>query len=432
MEHPENTAFGRSHPVAASLGTGDYVRLLHPLDAFGKPSLVWKDGRGDVHCRTYDLKAAPTWAEFGLEGDVYVTLHRFHGPRGIERLAALNGLFLDLDVDRLPADNSHDPLFWSLDVEMHIHALGLPDPTVLLSTGRGLAVIWLVDPLPPKAMPRWQAAQNALIDLFKSRGADPRCRDVSRITRLPGSTNSKNGKEAKVLTGSLLRYDFDGLADAIYIAAGRPTRAQLRERQAKKEKKQGGPPRGLPPRARFEAVQRDLDKFRDHVGGTIPRGIRNTWLHLYATCLSHTRDPEDVGNMVFEMAAVATPDLPASEVKAISKQAAGHAALPTAATPLSDGRYHYSGATAAEALGVTADTARLLDLRQIMPAEERARRKAERQAQRRREAGIADRREWLEDHAQESRRPWDALGISRATYFRRKRDGKLGLEHDAL
>lgn len=165
---------------------------------------------------------------------------------------------------------------------MHIHALGLPDPTVLMSTGRGLAVIWLVDPLPPKATSRWQAAQNALIDLFKSRGADPRCRDVSRITRLPGSTNSKNGTEAKILTGSLLRYDFDGLADAIYIAAGRPTRVQLRERQARKEREQqGGTPRGLSPRARFEAILRDLDRVRDHFGGTIPRGSRNTWLHLY-------------------------------------------------------------------------------------------------------------------------------------------------------
>lgn len=111
MEHPENADFALSLPVAATLGTGDYVRLLHPLEAFGKPSLAWKDGRGNVHSRTYDLKAAPTWAEFGLEGDVYVTLHRFNGPRGIERLAALNGLFLDLDVDRLPAGKSQAPPF---------------------------------------------------------------------------------------------------------------------------------------------------------------------------------------------------------------------------------------------------------------------------------------------------------------------------------
>lgn len=87
MEHPGNTEFARALPVAATLGTGDYVRLLHPLEAFGKPSIARKDVKGDLHSRTYECKAAPAWAEYGLEGDVYVSLHRLHGPRGIERLA---------------------------------------------------------------------------------------------------------------------------------------------------------------------------------------------------------------------------------------------------------------------------------------------------------------------------------------------------------
>lgn len=432
MEHPENKDFAVSLPAATTLGTGDYVRLLHPLEAFGKPSIVWKGVQGVVHTRTYERDVAPTWAELGLEGDVYVSLHRFNGPRGVERLAALNGLFLDLDVDRLPLGKSQSTLFWPLEVEVHSHALGLPDPTIFMSTGRGLALIWLVDALPPKATSRWQAAQDALIDLFKNLGADPNCRDSARVTRLPGSTNSKNGKEAKILSGSLLRYDFDGLADAIYVAAGCPTRAQLRDRQAQKKlNRKGGTPRGLPPRARFEAILRDLDRVRDHFGGTIPQGCRNTWLHLYATGLSHTRDATDVGSLILEIAAVATPDLPRSEVKAIAKLAVGHAALPRASVPLCDGRYHYSGKTMAEMLGVTADAARLLGLEQVIPEEERARRKAERQARRRREAGVTQRQEWLEGHGQEARRPWAVLGLSRATYFRWKKAGKLGPETEA-
>lgn len=425
MKHHDQAHF-ETASAAPLLTTADYVRLLHPEDGIGKTTLVAKDVTGRPHSKTYALATASALVDNFLDGDAYVTLHRFHGPRKGSRLAALNGLFLDLDIDRLPAGATTSAGSWSLDVMMHCLSLNLPQPTVLLSTGRGLAAIWLIKPLPPKALPRWQAAQNVLIEQFRSLGADPACRDTARITRLPGSLNSKSQRIASIIDGSLRRYDFDGLADDIFIAAGRPTREELKNRQMRQKqreaRKQSG---GLTVEARFTAIMRDLDCLRLSWGGQVPIGVRNTWLHLYATCLSHMVDAGEISDRVQRMAAEATPGLSPSEVMGVAKIAARHAALPRGNAPLSDGRYHYAGATISDLLGVTAAGARTLGLEQVMPKNERARRKAERECQRRWATGAISREAWLERNSREARQPWLDLGISRSTYYRRLKAGQI-------
>ena len=265
-----------------------------------------------------------------------------------------------------------------------------------------------------------------LIELFRSLGADPACRDAARITRLPGSLNSKSEKIASIIDGTLERYDFDQLADEIYMAAGRPTREELKHRKARRKqrgaRKHSG---GLPVAARFAAIMRDLDRLRISWGGRVPVGARNTWLHLYATCLSHTFGTAEIPDRVQAMAAAATPGLSPSEVSGVARIAARHAAFPKNGASLSDGRYHYAGATIADLLGVTAAGTRTLGLEQIMPTCERARRKAERERQRRRTAGAMSRETWLEENSREARQPWVNLGISRTTYYRRLKAGEI-------
>ncbi|WP_417808796.1 hypothetical protein [Thioclava sp.] len=420
MEHLDKSRFTDAGPAATTLSAPEYIKLIHPPGSVGKITLMTKDACGGVHSVTHTTATAPILVNCLLDGDGYVSLHRFHGPRRVDRLAALNGLFLDLDIDRLPRGSAQHAKPWAQKVTRALEKLRLPMPSILLSTGRGLAAIWLISPLPPQALPRWQSAQNVLIELFRQLGADPSCRDAARVTRLPGSLNTKCGREAHIMQGSLSRYDFDQFSDAIYTAAGRPTREQLRDRKARQSgRKQSERTGGLAPAERFAAVLRDLERLRGAWGGLIPEGYRNTWLHLYATCLSHTANASDVAGLVEQMASQATPGLPPSEVRPIAKMATSHASLPRASSPGHDGRYHYSGATIAERLGVLSETARGLQLEQIMPLDERARRKAGRECERRKAAGAVSRAEWLSEHSKESVQPWLELGISRSTYFRR-------------
>jgi hypothetical protein len=122
--------------------------------------------------------------------------------------------------------------------------------------------------------------------------------------------------------------------------------------------------------------------------------FRNIWLHLFATCLTHIRDVDDIEGEVQAMAAIATPDLEPQEVTAIAKQAADktkHA--PSSGAPGQEGRYYYSGATLAEKLDVPPEMARELNLNQFVPEVEKRRRKTAAERQRRATMGAMSRRE---------------------------------------
>ena len=68
-----------------------------------------------------------------------------------------------------------------------IGALGLPEPSFLVDSGRGFYAIWLIEPLPRKALPRWQEAQRCLVGLLAPLGSDPACCDAARVLRIPGN-----------------------------------------------------------------------------------------------------------------------------------------------------------------------------------------------------------------------------------------------------
>ena len=84
-----------------------------------------------------------------------------------------------------------------------------------------------------------------------------------------------------------------------------------------------------------------------------------------------------------------------------------------------DPRYDYGGGRMAEMLGIDRAVAETLGLRQIVPADLRADRRHANRVARRRAAGALPRPVWLAAHPVERERPWEAEGISRATWYRR-------------
>jgi hypothetical protein len=97
---------------------------------------------------------------------------------------------------------------------------GIPEPSIILWTGRGLAVKWLVDTLPKAAYPRWAAVQKCLVDAFADLGADASARDASRVLRLPGTYNPKSGSmcmpiHVQSFWGDPVRILFNDLADSV-------------------------------------------------------------------------------------------------------------------------------------------------------------------------------------------------------------------------
>ena len=262
------------------------MRALHPPGSRGKVSLLAKTGNG-VFARCFPAEEVhpvlPTW----METTAYFGVTRYAGPRGGARpVAELTCLYADLDTYRVPelAPLAREAL--AETVLRRIGALGLPEPSFLIDSGRGLYALWMIDPLSGQALPRWRAAQRCLVGLLAPLGADPACCDPARVLRIPGTLNGRCGRVVTVVRGDGRPHAFDDLADRIYQVAKRPTRGELAARRRRRAGDDAADVvRGLPPAARFAAVLRDLERFRLAWGGEIPEGFRNSWLHLVATAL---------------------------------------------------------------------------------------------------------------------------------------------------
>ncbi|MFU7518139.1 DNA-binding response regulator, partial [Clostridium sp. HCS.1] len=69
----------------------------------------------------------------------------------------------------------------------------LRTPNLIVDSGRGLYLIWLINSVPGKALPLWKAVEEYLYSVLKRFGDDRQALDPTRVLRVPGSINSKSG-----------------------------------------------------------------------------------------------------------------------------------------------------------------------------------------------------------------------------------------------
>lgn len=185
------------------------------------------------------LQAAPR------DRDCFLSQAQFMRPnRRAVNLYSLPLLFCDLD----PLQKRHiPPEEWRRVVLMVCKDEGIPAPSLIVYSGRGVHLKWLLDkPLPRAALPRWNLAQQLLGDRFAHVGADPQARDASRVLRLEHTVNTKTGQRCEVIWVSNggdnlpIRYSFDVLFDEVAPMA----RGQLEElRESRSAEKAIKPPR---------------------------------------------------------------------------------------------------------------------------------------------------------------------------------------------
>lgn len=168
--------------------------------------------------------------------------------RRVVNLLRLGLLFADLDTYRVPALAGRTPEALAASVLYFCGEEGLPSPSVLIYSGRGIQAKWLLDgTIPRQALPRWNACQRYLVDRLAYVGADPMAKDASRVLRTVETVNSKSGEVCRVVhvqsgaDGKPVRYNFEYLAEALLPAARwtieqqRQEQAEQRERRATKK-----------------------------------------------------------------------------------------------------------------------------------------------------------------------------------------------------
>ena len=140
--------------------------------------------------------------------DVYFSQNTFYKPqRRIDNIRQLRSLYVDRDVYNLGLTPE-----WVLGkLELEFFGQTIPEPNIVLFSGRGLVLVWTIDPVPYMAMPLWRAVETYLCDELKDLGADAKATDPARIFRLAGSINSKNKATVRVEYRHDYRYDIHDL-----------------------------------------------------------------------------------------------------------------------------------------------------------------------------------------------------------------------------
>ena len=130
------------------------------------------------------------------ENNVYITLNTFYKTyRRIECLKELNALFIDLDTYK--TGFTKEQILMNLNE--NYFGKNIPIPNLIIDSGRGLYLIWLIKKVPSMALPLWKAAEDYFYKTLKEFGADRQALDATRILRIPGSINPKTHTEVKII-----------------------------------------------------------------------------------------------------------------------------------------------------------------------------------------------------------------------------------------
>lgn len=128
------------------------------------------------------------------EEDTYITPNTIYLPkRRIENIRQFRALYIDLD------STEGDQLYISYLIFELAENGEIPKPSMIVDSGRGIHLYWKIKNAPYQALCTWQQLEDFLYYKLKKYGADGRALDAVRVLRMPGTINSKNNKECRVL-----------------------------------------------------------------------------------------------------------------------------------------------------------------------------------------------------------------------------------------
>ncbi len=405
----------------------EHFELLHTPDQYGTAVLWERQGLGK---RWHKLAPhdphipALLRAQVGTR-DCFITVNEFRWWRQVDNLKSLRALYVDIDR----------PLSLE-DIEDALHAARLPWPSLIVWSGRGVHLYWLHAPMPAQVLPVWQRCQDVIVKALLFAGADPAAKDCTRVLRVCGTINAKNGA---VVLGHIYDpepWDWHSLCDEILGPRVEPKAAQVRD-LATARADRGQRLRTGSIYDWWHLVYRDLLAIAEqHWFGGIPEGHRDQFLFLSSVALSWFAHPSTLEAELTRRAQTWTPGLKAREVRAAidsslkraQRAAAGETVLFNGQQR--DPRYWYKRETLHGLMAPLIDAELAPTLRAIVSdeilSEHRRETKRKHEATRAERDRVAEGRyKTRHEDSAAQQKPWEALGISRATYYRKKDAGAL-------
>lgn len=246
-----------------------------------------------------------------LEGktDTYISVNEFDGWRMVRLLRSLRSCYVDIDLGR-------EATHYDLDEAREaLLGAGIPNPSIVVFSGRGLHLYWLLQATPAKALPVWQRIQDTILKALKHVGADGACRDCTRVLRLAGTINSKTGTAARGLVLDGVPWTLHHLANEV-LGERQAKPATVRSLSARRAKTGIKPNMGASIYARWHLVMLDLHRIGAYwqTRGGIPEGNRDKFLFLSSVALSWFSAPDAITAEVQDVASLYVPGVTNSDM----------------------------------------------------------------------------------------------------------------------
>lgn len=176
----------------SAVSKAQYHAWFHHNDADGYITVAKKMKSGQFRQYHYPPQKLADQLSKWLGEDVFFSQNTFYKPqRKIENIRQLRSLYVDLDFYLF----NYDPSWVVGKLEHEFYGQVIPEPNIIIFSGQGIVLIWLLEPVPHQALPLWQAVQNYFVQQLAELGGDSKATDAARIFRIAGSINSKNGVE---------------------------------------------------------------------------------------------------------------------------------------------------------------------------------------------------------------------------------------------
>ena len=415
--------------------TASAAELFEPgeyLQPHGRPGTfsVLQRREGKVAQDSWPLAVLPDVVKaIDPRWDTWISQASFVGNnRRAVNLRDVGLLFADLDTYRSPGLQGKTPEEQAELLAIFCRSEGVPVPSAVLFSGRGLQAKWLlVEAQDPTTLFEWNQAQSALVQLLAPFSADTKAKDISRVLRLDQTINTKSGKQCRVIWTSsgldtvLARYDFEELREAL-----------VDQNEHNDPKQCSIPPAGRRPLALPQETNlRRLAWFRLYdlrdlwqLRGGVVEGFRELTL-FWQLCFLVRAEPCKAADLWKEAQALAAQIAPGGQFYRNSDlgtvyrkaRATSHGEMVEYHGKLYPPVYTPRNTTLLELFEITSDEQR--HLRTIIDSNERNRRRA----QKRRELGMRERSEY-EANSFAHTRPWEDEGMSRRTWYRRREDAR--------
>jgi len=383
----------------------------------------------------------------GLE-DVWIAQNEFRRPnRQLTNLLRLCTSFVDIDfykiemLARLTPDQVLNRILSTLEDAQ------LPPPNIVVESGRGLQIKWTYkETLPAQALPRWKAVQTHLVDLLSHLGADDKSQDGSRVLRLPGTLHSANRTMVQVLRCDTQNpVNFDQFANAVLpftqseLAELRQERGdkirQLREQERRQKQKK-------PPRLAIVANNENRfgnlrpkgwgtmnwNRYQDllklcRMRGKIQDGQRTMmliYLLNYMLLSGVTTYQTGLRQEARAMIAEIDPDWEFDDSRLTTllgkAEARDRGETVTFRGQQWSPLYTPKKQTLINYFGITPDEER--EMLALISNAEKIRRSNQRKTEARRASGVITRDQY-ESNSLSQKKPWELLGMSRASWYRK-------------